>query len=133
MEREHNGDPAHAAHDQAPRASHDEPATGAEQAVPAAEPEHWETAADMEHAPPPAPAHADAADLSSPPPMPPAEQETPRRRSTVREPAPGAAGGETSPPQPKATEQPVFTELSDGEATDRPRRSGWWSKRIVGG
>ena len=65
---------------------------------------------------------------------PPAAQEPPRRRSTVREPAPGAAADEPNAPQPKApAEQPVITELGDSEPPDRPRRSGWWSRRIADG
>jgi ribonuclease E len=70
--------------------------------------------------------------------------EPPRRRSTVREPAQAAAGGaltpQTAPAQPSApVPQPVITEtenssdISDGNEGDRPRRRGWWSRRIAGG
>jgi len=103
MEREHNGEPAHASQDQDAQAPRHEAATGAEFAAP--------------------PAYE-----------PPAAQEPPRRRSTVREPAPGVAADETHAPQPKApAEQPVITELGDSEPSDRPRRSGWWSRRFAGG
>jgi ribonuclease E len=69
-----------------------------------------------------------------PPPTPSAAQEPPRRRSTVREPAPGVTGNEAGPPaEPKEPEQPAITEVSDGEASDRPRRRGWWSRRMAGG
>jgi ribonuclease E len=92
------------------------------------------------------------ADLDSPPserPAPPelsppeaaAQPEAPRRRSTIREPAPisrgETAGGETgndqasAPPSP-ATE-PVITETGDAAEGERPRRTGWWSRRFAGG
>jgi ribonuclease E len=80
-----------------------------------------------------------------PPPMPapaatetPAAPEAPRRRSTVREPAPQALGHEghvTTPsftPQPVPAVEPVVSSSAEGESTDRPRRSGWWSKRVLG-
>jgi len=68
------------------------------------------------------------------PPTPTAAQEPPRRRSTVREPAPGVTGNEAGPPaEPKPPEQPAITEVGDGEASDRPRRRGWWSRRMAGG
>jgi hypothetical protein len=52
----------------------------------------------------------------------------------VREPAPGVAGNEAGPPsEPKEREQPAITEVADGEANDRPRRRGWWSRRMAGG
>jgi hypothetical protein len=46
-----------------------------------------------------------------------------------------AGNNEASPPAqpPNPTAPPVITELDDGEETKRPRRSGWWSKRLVGG
>jgi len=38
------------------------------------------------------------------------------------------------PPQPSApTSQPVITEVGESEQTDKPRRSGWWSRRFAGG
>jgi ribonuclease E len=70
-----------------------------------------------------------------------AQPEAPRRRSTIREPAPisrgDTAGGETgndqasAPPSP-ATE-PVITETGDAAEGERPRRTGWWSRRFAGG
>jgi ribonuclease E len=60
-----------------------------------------------------------------------------RRGSTVREPAPGYFGGHAAPPpsvEPAEPEPPVVTESGGGESEDeaRPRRSGWWRKRVLG-
>jgi ribonuclease E len=92
----------------------------------------------------PAPVAAEPRDIP-PPPMPaaaaaetPAPSETPRRRSTVREPAPQAFDAEghvsapsfTPPPMPAV--EPVVSSSTEGESGDRPRRSGWWSKRVLG-
>jgi ribonuclease E len=135
MEREHNGEPAHASQDQDAQAPRHEAATGAEFAAPPAyEPEVSEASAGREHASPTRPREDAPHDESMPPSAPPAAPEPPRRRSTVREPAPGVAADETHAPQPKApAEQPVITELGDSEPPDRPRRSGWWSRRFAGG
>jgi ribonuclease E len=67
----------------------------------------------------------------------PALGEPPRRRSTVREPAPAAPRSETPPPVPELAPpatptEPVITDPAESESTDRPRRSGWWSKRVLG-
>jgi ribonuclease E len=82
-----------------------------------------------EPAEPPDTAHA-AAPLSQP--------DRARRRSTVREPAPIATANEPAPqpppiPSPAPAPQPVITETGESESTDRPRRSGWWSRRFAGG
>jgi hypothetical protein len=60
----------------------------------------------------------------------------PRRRSTVREPAPVGAGGEPNvapvtsmPPQPVELPQPAVSSTSESESADKPRRTGWWSRR----
>jgi len=74
--------------------------------------------------------------------------EPPRRRSTVREPAPFFFGAER-PPEPAAPEPPHPVPESDepsaagepaaaGPAPDsadsnQPRRTGWWSRRFAGG
>jgi ribonuclease E len=92
----------------------------------------------------PAPAAAEPRDIP-PPPMPaaaaaetPAAPEAPRRRSTVREPAPQALGheGDVATPsftaQPMPAVEPVVSSSTEGESSDRPRRSGWWSKRVLG-
>jgi ribonuclease E len=58
-------------------------------------------------------------------------QEAPRRRSTVREPAPFS--GESTPPAPSPTlpppSAPVISSTGGGEAA--PKR-GWWAKRLMG-
>ena len=85
-------------------------------------------------APPPAPepAHAPPPQAAAPP-----AEEPPRRRSTVREPAPIPDNQEASQPAPTPppppVPQPVITELGESEQTNRPRRSGWWSRRSAGG
>ena len=75
------------------------------------------------------PAHADAAPVPLP-------AEPPKRRSTVREPAPMFSSGAMSdvhpaapeptpaPPEPAAAETPAAT-----AADAKPRRFGWWSRR----
>jgi ribonuclease E len=92
----------------------------------------------------PAPVAAEPRDIPPPPmPAPPAAEtptppEAPRRRSTVREPAPQAFDAEghvatpsfTPPPLPGV--EPVVSSSTESESGDRPRRSGWWSKRVLG-
>ncbi len=64
--------------------------------------------------------------------------ESSRRRSTVREPAPiatGETGGaETSNNGPagpsQAPAEPVIIETGDNAEAERPRRTGWWSRRF---
>jgi ribonuclease E len=80
------------------------------------------------------PAQVDATQVDAPPA--PAPSEPPRRRSTVREPAPTVLGGEAtgvappfSPPPPA---EPVVSSPAESETGDQPRRSGWWSKRALG-
>jgi ribonuclease E len=84
-------------------------------------------------APTPEPAPATASEPVAPP-----KAESPRRRSTVREPAPLLIGGaapavattvvEGEPTEPPPPAQPP------AEATERaaPRRAGWWAKRMLG-
>jgi len=156
-DRERNGDPVYEAQDQA----HDQPSPQAEYGAeeleqpPAAAQDLHDAVADLD-APPrrgePAqtPAHAAAAPMSAEPShaepeasfAPPAAEpampdEPPRRRSTVREPAPvfGSDAESPSPPAPPAppsAPQPVITETDADETANRPRRSGWWSKRSAG-
>jgi ribonuclease E len=108
-------------------------------APPATEPDLKEAVADLDAAPPPAapsgasePPSSAAQDAISPAPTP-----EPRRRSTVREPAPIAGSADTSlpasPQPPAAAPEPVISETGEGESADRPRRSGWWSRRSAGG
>ena len=134
MDREREGTPGLNEHDtQEPQ--HAVTTAEALTAPPSMEPDLTEAVADLDAAPASAPSPAEPADLEvaqvSPPP---AQPEPPRRRSTVREPAPIASGPEVSQPaapQPTAPE-PVITEVGDSQNTDRPRRSGWWSRRIAG-
>jgi ribonuclease E len=68
------------------------------------------------------------------------EPEHPRRRSTVREPAPFAVGSGEAPvtpvlvtePQP-ITPAPDPVEAESAEQSGQPRRTGWWAKRLMGG
>jgi ribonuclease E len=82
------------------------------------------------------PRETPSAQIAGPAPEPPAA-EPPRRRSTVREPAPQALRDEASPPAPSFTPpassiEPVESSPAESEDSDRPRRSGWWSKRVLG-
>jgi ribonuclease E len=70
------------------------------------------------------------------------QSETIRRRSTVREPAPGAASEVTAanpPPtasplsSPSSSSEPVITDTNEASEGERPRRTGWWSRRFAGG
>jgi ribonuclease E len=58
-----------------------------------------------------------------------ASQEAPRRRSTIREPAPFAAGGSTPATTP-VLPQPVVVSAATEEPA-QPKR-GWWGKRLLG-
>jgi ribonuclease E len=74
----------------------------------------------------------------APQPEAPAATETPRRRSTVREPAPVFSASEptASPAPAPAAEQTASPAPAEPEAPaaedSKPRRSGWWSRRIMG-
>jgi ribonuclease E len=83
-------------------------------------------------------AEVDAAQVEARPPPAPVAAEAPRRRSTVREPAPVTSGGDGAgvapsftPPAPPSAE-PIVSSPAEDETDDRPRRSGWWSKRALG-
>ena len=62
--------------------------------------------------------------------QPAAEPGPPRRRSTVREPAPFAAEG-APPPPPSSTLPPPPPVISSTAETAAPKR-GWWAKRLLG-
>ena len=73
------------------------------------------------------------------PPPAPSEPEPPRRRSTVREPVAflvesgTAAPAEIEPqPVPAQPTSPSAAEAEAPEAADKPRRTGWWAKRLMG-
>lgn len=76
--------------------------------------------------PAPQPASASVAEAPTP-------DASPRRRSTVREPAPTSFGDlppmPVPPPQPDST--PVVVESSGGDEA-KPRRTGWWAKKLLG-
>jgi ribonuclease E len=61
--------------------------------------------------------------------------EAARRHSTVREPALSSSHNEAAEPAPSRTPvsaEPVVSSAVESESGDRPRRSGWWSKRVLG-
>jgi ribonuclease E len=121
------------------RAYDDQPAAEQPPAPTQSPPEHADT-----------PAAEAAASRAQPEPPPAAEPEPPRRRSTVREPAPFSFGGERpaesvtpAAPSPAAAPEPAASEATpepaaqspgpEPEASNQPRRSGWWSRRFAGG
>jgi ribonuclease E len=89
------------------------------------------------------PQRADEPTPEPPPPNePPAQADQPRRRSTVREPAPFFAGqaplqapptpaDETRAPEPGPA-APSPDRPAETESADRPRRTGWWARRVAG-
>jgi ribonuclease E len=103
-------------------------------APPSAEPELKVAVADLDAAPA---ARAPTSVPISAPTAPAAEPESMRRRSTVRERAP-VTGGEEAPlpsPAPSASPapEPAVNEANEAADGDRPRRTGWWSRRFAGG
>jgi ribonuclease E len=140
----HQGEPEHAGVDQG-RAEPREPDRW--------EPDHWEpqTAPDQRQPQPSEPDHhaeasaerrsaevAQSVPLAPTPPS--AGAPAPSRRgSTVREPAPTSFsfGGELSAPAPAPAAHAEAEPLApasgqESEDTARPRRAGWWSKRVLG-
>jgi ribonuclease E len=82
--------------------------------------------------PPPAPEMRPAPSpiASAPVEEPVATQEPPRRRSTIREPAPIVAEG-VSPPSPPPAPTPPVVSSTASEETGTPKR-GWWGRRLLG-
>jgi ribonuclease E len=75
---------------------------------------------------------------TSPAPQPePEPAAPPRRRSTVREPAPTfGASDPVVTPMPAPQPVPPAAAVGDSESADdagKPRRTGWWAKRLLGG
>jgi ribonuclease E len=73
----------------------------------------------------------------------PDKSESPRRRSTVREPAPFlVSGGSAAPSAPaphqaaaeiiSAEAEPAAPPAAASEPVPQPRRAGWWAKRMLG-
>ncbi len=109
--------------------------------TPAYEPRAYEPRA--YEAPAPEAPREPAPTAAEPPPppteAPPAEAEPKPRRSTVREPAPlYFGGGQTDAPPPvpaqaHAEPEPAPSAPTPEEAAeDRPRRTGWWARRMAG-
>ena len=72
-----------------------------------------------------------AASVPSPQPV---AAEPPRRRSTVREPAPVFSGSAPVVTPMPAPPPPAPTVISTAEAdASKPKKSGWWAKRLLGG
>jgi ribonuclease E len=97
-----------------------------------AEPSVEHHQAEVAHAPPERQVAEPEPPMSTPP-------ATPRRGSTVREPAPTSFGfgGESGAPVPAPVlqaepEPPAQPDVTASEDTSRPRRAGWWSKRVLG-
>jgi ribonuclease E len=79
----------------------------------------------------PQPAASAPADAPSPAP---AAAEAPRRRSTVREPAPVfTEGAHQAVPAPVTRSEPVASSSSEADEANKPRRTGWWARRLLGG
>jgi ribonuclease E len=133
--RQRGGDIGYAGRE-APANRTEQDSASAEQLIapPVTESELKDAVADLDSAPQNAPSAA-----SEPaPPMAGAEQQI-RRRSTVRERAPiaGSGGEETpekiEPQSASAAPEPIITETGGASEGERPRRSGWWSRRFAGG
>jgi len=85
----------------------------------------------------PGPQEAPPAQIASPAVPETTAPEPPRRRSTVREPVPQPSRDDASSPAPSFTApvpsvEPVVSSPAESDDSDRPRRSGWWSKRVLG-
>ena len=142
LEAGHDDDTAHDPEHDAPRdrvghdAPHEQPAHGVE-------PELVEAVADFggpSSASNPAPRESvPSTTVSSEP----AADEPPRRRSTVREPAPIVSDDAAPSYLPPIAPQPVAPAAAPAETPQaqaqpqeddgKPRRTGWWAKRMLGG
>ena len=124
--RQRNDESGYAGREQSgPSASQEFAPTEQLTAPPAPEPELRHAIADLdspvERATPP-----DASPAAEP-------SEPARRRSTVREPAPGGEVPANNPGQTVSeSSEPVITETGNGAESERPRRTGWWSRRFAG-
>ncbi len=134
--RHRNGDIGQESQDRGPLPQHEfAPAEGMAQPL-NAEPELNAAVADLDAAPR---AEFQAPVVTEAPQPVPPEPEPVRRRSTVRERAP--IGGEDESPTPTANlvqpaaaaPEPVVTDVGATADADRPRKTGWWSRRFAGG
>jgi ribonuclease E len=133
--RQRNGDTGYGSRE--PSAHHAEQGIGpAEQFIvpPVAESELKDDAdADLDSAPARSPTASEPETPAS------IAAETGRRRSTVRERAPMAGSsseempGKIEPQPASPAPEPIVTETNDTSEGERPRRSGWWSRRFAGG
>jgi ribonuclease E len=85
----------------------------------------------------PEPTHTPAAPIAASVSAEPIAAEPSRRRSTVREPVTQVLRDEAAASEPPAASpmpvvEPVVSSSAENESSDRPRRSGWWSKRVLG-
>jgi ribonuclease E len=116
--------------DRGPTEQRDFAPAGEPGAPPSTEPTLREAVADLDAAPP----AARAPMRPETPPTPVAQPEPVRRRSTVRERAPVGGGEEAPAPVQTASPAPEpVVETSEAADTDRPRKTGWWSRRFAGG
>jgi len=132
---ERNGNGFHGNDHGAPAPEHGF-APGEESSAPAGvEPETRAAVADLDAAPPPPP----PAPMIAETPVSAPEPEAPRRRSTVREPAPISHGASAPPSVPAPPAVPAAPapepaiETVETEDANRPRKTGWWSRRFGGG
>jgi ribonuclease E len=115
-----------------------EPMTEAEAQSPEEEPAREAERPEPFHQPATEALNEPAPPASEPPPIEAKMSEHPRRRSTVREPAPISVDSEPSATHdaaasaPAEPPQPVVISPTESEDADRPRRSGWWSRRVLG-
>ncbi len=126
-DNERNGDGRHERDAQMPQ-SELAPGEGYS-APPADEPEPHHLPAEFT---PQAPAPVDVEPATPAP-----EPEQPRRRSTVRERAPVSSGESFAPPslasQPATSAPEPTAETTEAEDPNRPRKTGWWSRRFGNG
>jgi ribonuclease E len=93
-------------------------------------PPHETAASESSHGQRPEPV-AEAAAAAQPEPAAPS-----RRRSTVREAPPTFTASEpmvTPMPAPQPAPQPPAAEAGPADDSAKPRRTGWWAKRLLGG
>jgi ribonuclease E len=71
-------------------------------------------------------------ETDAPAPVEAAEATEPKRRSTVREPAPIFSSEPTPVPPPPTQPEPSAPASEEAEDVERPRRTGWWARRMGG-
>ncbi|HLA21018.1 MAG TPA: ribonuclease E/G, partial [Pseudolabrys sp.] len=99
---------------------------------PAYEPPPVEARSAYEQPAPPPPEPRPAPEAQTPAGEQPVErQEPPRRRSTIREPAPIALDGTPPPPTPTLPPPTPVIVTTASEDSGQPKR-GWWAKRLLG-